>query len=57
MNVYECNGRNISSGEICYCSIQWGKAKLNRTLLLSPNEISVPLHKWENICVASWRLK
>ena len=45
MNVYECNGTKYF--------IRWkmkdDEAKLNRTFYLSPNEIFVPLHKWENI--------
>ena len=38
MNVYECNGTNIFMRWKIKCSIQWGKAQLNETFHLSPNE-------------------
>ena len=38
MNVYECSGTNIFIRWKMKCSIQRGKAKLNGTFHLSPNE-------------------
>ena len=38
MNGYECNGTDIFMRCEMKCSIQRGKAELNRTFHLSPNE-------------------
>ena len=40
MNGYECNGRDIFMREEIECSFQRGKAELNRTFHLLPNEKS-----------------
>ena len=46
VDVYECSGTNIFIRWKTKCSIQLCE---NGIFLLSPNEIFVPLHKWENI--------
>ena len=38
MNGYECNGKDIFLRSEMECSIQRGKAELNRTFHLQPNE-------------------
>ena len=49
MNVYECNGTNLSMRWKVKCSIQRGEAELNGTFNLSPNENICSIARMRNI--------
>ena len=49
MNGYECNGSDIFMRGEMECSIQRGKAELNRTFHLSPNENSCTIARIKSI--------
>ena len=49
MNGYECNGTVFFMRLEMECSIQRGKAELNRTFHLSPNENSCTIARIKSI--------